>query len=112
MGNDLARDHMVSTARGPACGHPATWALDHAERAEQSDEYAARDDGLTFFRSVTANRAFCDAHILSLRTLPGDLARACTMPAFSWISPDLCNDGDDATGVTGAPGELAQADAF
>jgi phosphatidylinositol-3-phosphatase len=25
MGNDPARDHTVATARGPACGHPATW---------------------------------------------------------------------------------------
>ena len=29
MGNDPARDHTVATARGPACGHPATWAIDH-----------------------------------------------------------------------------------
>jgi hypothetical protein len=26
MGNDPARDNTVGTARGPACGHPATWA--------------------------------------------------------------------------------------
>src|SRR6516165_11159017 len=28
MGNDPARDHTVSTARGPACGHPGYWAVD------------------------------------------------------------------------------------
>ena len=28
MGNDPARDNTVATARGPACGHPATWAID------------------------------------------------------------------------------------
>jgi hypothetical protein len=28
MGNDPARDRTDSTARGPACGHPATWSLD------------------------------------------------------------------------------------
>ena len=112
MGNDPARDHTVSTARGPACGHPATWALDHTQRAERADQYAARHDGFAFFTSVTANRAFCAAHILSLRPLPGDLARARTTPAFSWISPDLCNDGHDAPCANGAPGGLAQADAF
>ena len=112
MGNDPGRDHTVATARGPACGHPATWAVDHTQKAEKGDQYAARHDGFTFFRSVTANQAFCDAHILSFRPLPGDLARAAATPAFSFIAPDLCNDGHDAPCVTGAPGGLVQADAF
>ena len=112
MGNDPARDKTVSTARGPACGHPATWAIDHTEGAEQADQYAARHEGFMYFRSVTGNQAFCDAHILSFRPLPGDLARASATPAFSFISPDLCNDGHDAPCVTGAPGGLAQADTF
>ena len=112
MGNDPARDNMVSTARGPACGHPATWAIDHTQKAAKGDQYAARHDGFTFFRSVTGNQAYCDAHILSFRPLPGDLASARTTPAFSFVVPDLCNDGHDAPCVTGAPGGLAQADAF
>ena len=36
MGNDPGWDNTVSTARGPACGHPATWSADrtrHTERA-------------------------------------------------------------------------------
>ena len=109
MGNDPARDNTAATARGPACGHPATWAIDHTQKAAKGDQYAARHDGFTFFRSVTGNPPFCAAHILSFRPLPGDLARASTTPAFSWISPNLCNDGHDAPCVTGAPGGLAQA---
>ena len=93
MGNDPARDNTADTARGPACGHPATWAIDHTQKAANGDQYAARHDGFTFFRSVTGNQAYCDAHILSFRPLPGDLARAGTTPAFSWISPNLCDDG-------------------
>jgi len=112
MGNDPARDHTVSTARGPACGHPATWAIDHTQKAAKGDQYAARHDGFAFFRSVTANPAFCAAHILSFRPLPGDLAPAGATPAFSFVVPDLCNDGHDAPCVTGAPGGLTQADAF
>ena len=112
MGNDPGRDHTVATARGPACGQPATWTVDHTQKAEKGDQYAARHDGFTFFRSVTANQAFCDAHILSFRPLPGDLARAAATPAFSFIAPDLCNDGHDAPCVSGAPGGLVQADAF
>ncbi|MGO9141647.1 MAG: hypothetical protein ACLP70_09390, partial [Streptosporangiaceae bacterium] len=69
MGNDPARDHTVATARGPACGHPATWVGDHTQKAEKGDQYAARHDGFTFFRSVTANQAFCAAHIVSFRPL-------------------------------------------
>ena len=65
MGNDPARDNTVSTARGPACGHPATWSADRTRHAERGDQYAARHDGFAFFRSVTANPAFCAAHILS-----------------------------------------------
>jgi phosphatidylinositol-3-phosphatase len=112
MGNDPARDNTVSTARGPACGHPATWAIDHTQKAAKGDQYAARHNGFTFFRSVTANEAFCDAHILSFRPLPGNLAHASATPAFSFIAPDLCNDGHDAPCASGAPGGLMQADAF
>ena len=112
MGNDPGRDNTVSTARGPACGHPATGSIDRTERAERGDQYAARHDGFTFFRSITANPAFCAAHILSFRPLPGDLARAGATPAFSFLAPNLCNDGHDATCADGAPGGLAQADRF
>jgi hypothetical protein len=111
MGNDPARDNTAGTARGPACGHPATWAIDHTQKAAPGDQYAARHDGFTFFRSVTGSQAYCDAHILSFRPPPGDLTRAGTTPAFSWISPNLCDDGHDAPCVTGALGGLAQADA-
>ena len=51
MGNDPARDKTVSTPRGPACGHPATWAADRTQKAEKGDQYAARHDGFTFFRA-------------------------------------------------------------
>ena len=112
MGNDPARDRTVATARGPACGHPATWAIDHSRKAAPGDQYAARHDGFAFFASVTANPAFCAEHILSFRPLPGDLARASTTPAFSFLVPNLCDDGHDSPCVTGAPGGLAQADAF
>jgi hypothetical protein len=31
--------------------------------------------------------------MLSFRPLPGDLARASTTPAFSFVVPNLCYDG-------------------
>jgi hypothetical protein len=112
MGNDPARDGTVSTARGPACGHPAALAVDHTQQAAKDDQYAARHDGFAFFTAVTGNPAFCAAHILSFGPLPGDLADASATPAFSFVVPDLCNDGHDAPCASGAPGGLTQADAF
>jgi phosphatidylinositol-3-phosphatase len=112
MGNDPVRDHTVATARGPACGRPGNWAVDPTHRAAKDDQYAVRHDGFAFFRAVTGNQAFCAAHILSFRPLPGDLARAGTTPAFSFIVPNLCNDGHDSPCVTGAPCGLVQAGAF
>jgi phosphatidylinositol-3-phosphatase len=112
MGNDPGRDNTVSTPRGPACGHPALWSADRTRRAERGDQYTARHDGFAFFRSVTASPAFCAAHILSFRPLTGDLARTSTTPAFSFLGPNLCNDGHDAPCADGAPGGLTQADRF
>ena len=60
----------------------ATWAADHTQKAASGDQYAARHDGFTFFRSVTANQAFCAAHIVSFQPLPGDPARANMLEAL------------------------------
>jgi hypothetical protein len=57
-------------------------------------------------------RGALGAHILSFRPLPGELARAGATPAFSFLAPNLCNDGHDAPCADGAPGGLAQADRF
>ena len=65
-----------------------------------------------YFRSVTGDGKYCAAHVLSFQPLRGDLAAASTTPAFSWISPNLCNDGHDKPCVTGQPGGLAQIDKF
>ena len=112
MGNDPARDRTVSTPQGPACGHPATWGIDHTENAATTDQYAVRHEGFMFFESVTANVAYCAAHILSLRPLLSDLSADATTPAFSYIAPNLCDDGHDVPCVTGQPGGLPQIDAF
>jgi len=112
MGNNPARDRTVATARGPACGHPATWGIDHTQKATTTDQYATRHEGFMYFRSVTGDGKYCAAHVLSFQPLRGDLAAASTTPAFSWISPNLCNDGHDAPCVTGQPGGLAQIDKF
>jgi hypothetical protein len=112
MGNDPARDHTTQTAEGPACGHPAVGAQDLTEGAEVGDQYATRHEGFMYFESVTGNQAYCDAHILSFQPLSHDLKKASTTPNFSFIAPNLCNDGHDSPCVNGDPGGLTQVNTF
>lgn len=50
---------------------------------------------------------------MSFRPLPADLKKpAAQAPAFSWITPSLCDDGHDIPCVTGQPGGLTQIDVF
>jgi phosphatidylinositol-3-phosphatase len=108
MGNDPARDHTVSTARG----HPTTGALDHTRRAGPGDQYAARHDGFAFFASVTASPASAPRTSCRSGRCPATWPTPAPPRRFPFVVPDLCNDGHDAPCVTGAPGGLAQADAF
>jgi phosphatidylinositol-3-phosphatase len=113
MGNDPARDGTVATPAGPACGHPGIWGVDLTGDATRTDQYAVRHEGFMFFRSVTGSESYCAAHIVSFDPLPGDLKEtAVQAPAFSWITPNLCDDGHDIPCVTGQRGGLTQIDRF
>jgi hypothetical protein len=50
--------------------------------------------------------------VVNLDLLPHDLASAPDTPNYVFITPNLCNDGHDATCAGGGPGGLGQADAF
>ena len=54
----------------------------------------------------------CAARDVSLKPLQSDLASIKSTPNLSFITPDLCHDGHDATCADGGPGGLAAADAF
>ena len=112
MGNDPKRDSTVQTSQGPACGHTKVGTADPTEGAEPADQYAARHEGFMYFESVIGNQSYCDAHIVSFQPLLKDLSKASTTPNFSWISPNLCNDGHDAPCANGDPGGLAQVNSF
>jgi hypothetical protein len=77
-----------------------------------SDQYADRHNGVIYFHSVIDNPAYCDQHVVPLGTVtPGtggqpdtyqghlaqDLTHEHTTPEFSFITPNLCDDGHDAT---------------
>jgi hypothetical protein len=118
MGNDSSRESA-------ACGHPTVNAPDGTQTAEPGDGYATRHDPFVYFDSVIDNQAYCDAHVVALGTPTGampdtalphetglatDLEKASTTPAFSFITPNLCDDGHDFPCVNQQSGASAAAD--
>ncbi len=122
MGNDPNRE----TA---ACGHPAINSIDETQKAEPGDGYATRHDPFVYFHSVIDEAAYCDAHVVALGSptgampaaalrgetgLASDLARPARTPEFSFITPNLCDDGHDypCTNQAGGASAAADIDAF
>ncbi len=77
-----------------------------------SDQYVDRHNPFIYFHAVTRNARYCAQHVVPLGTvtvgsggqpdtyaghLASDLAHEWTTPAFSFITPNVCNDGHDAT---------------
>jgi hypothetical protein len=105
MGADPTREAAV-------CGHPAVGSPDNTEAATPTDEYATRHDPFVYFHSIIDNTTLCDSHVVNLSLLPHDLASPSTTSNYTFITPDLCDDGHDAPCKNGDPGGLAQADGF
>jgi hypothetical protein len=118
MGNDRRRE-------AAACGHPAINQPDLTEGAAPGDGYATRHDPFVYFESVIGRRGYCDAHVVALGSPSGampagalrgetglaqDLKRAATTPAFSFITPNLCNDGHDYPCINQRSGPSTGAD--
>ncbi|HZC51861.1 MAG TPA: alkaline phosphatase family protein, partial [Mycobacterium sp.] len=113
MGNDPVRDHGVADPSGGTdCAHPPVGAPDVTNAATPADQFADRHVPFLFFHSLIDDPARCNAHVVPLGTvtvgssgapdrfqghLARDLAHARTTPDFALITPNLCNDGHDAT---------------
>jgi phosphatidylinositol-3-phosphatase len=106
MGNDPARDN------GVACAHPAIGSPDPTQQATATDQYATRHNPFVYFHSIIDDPAGCQARDVPLSRLPADLASIRNTPNLSFITPNLCHDGHDATCADGSPGGLPAADAF
>jgi hypothetical protein len=112
MGNTPSRDGGdPDPLGGTDCAHPLE-GTDHTNAATATDQYADRHVPFVFFRAITDDRAGCNANVVPLGTvtlgsagssdrfsghLARDLARERTTPRFGFITPNLCNDGHDAT---------------
>jgi hypothetical protein len=98
---------------GVDCGHPTLNGVDATNSATPADQYATRHTGFLYFHSVIDNQARCDAHVVPLGKvnvgagprgadvfsghLYQDLQRRETTPRFMAVTPNLCDDGHDAT---------------
>ncbi len=56
--------------------------------------YATRHNPFMYYDSIIANQARCDSHDVPFSAFPTDLA-AHTVPNYSFIVPDTCNDAHD-----------------
>jgi phosphatidylinositol-3-phosphatase len=147
MGNDPARDGgRADPLGGTDCAHPAQTnglATDDTNNAEGpnatgsqvksaiADQYANRHNPFVYFHSVTDNAWLCDHDVVPLGTattqsdgtvayqghLAQDLKHERTTPRFAFITPNLCDDGHDATcagtnDAGGTTGGLVGADDF
>jgi hypothetical protein len=115
MGNDPVRDYGTPDPSGGAtCAHAPIGGVDHSNSATASDQYATRHNPFVYFHSVIDDQARCDAHVVPLGKLTvsptggadvftghlyDDLRSLKTTPKFMFVTPNLCNDGHDATCV-------------
>jgi hypothetical protein len=105
MGNDPTRESAT-------CGHTPPGGDERTSRATVSDKYAAKHDPFVYFHSIIDDQSRCDAHVLNLDKLPTDLRSVETTPNYSFITPNLCNDGHDAKCIDGSPGGFQGIESF
>jgi len=98
MGSNPARESAT-------CGHVPPGAEERTGRATVNDKYAAKHDPFVYFHSIIDDQSRCDAHVVNLDQLPTDLRSVATTPNYSFITPNLCNDGHDAQCVDGGLGD-------
>jgi phosphatidylinositol-3-phosphatase len=110
---DYDEDMGADPTREPTtCGHPVVGQPDHTEVATPTDMYASRHDPFVYFHSIIDNAKLCDSHVVNLSLLPNDLSRVPSTRNYTFITPNLCNDGHDAACANGQTGGLPAADAF
>lgn len=120
MGNDPARESAT-------CGHPEIGiGTDNTNTAEApsaavplGDAYATRHNPFMYFHSIIDSQT-CKKRVVNLNNLPADLKDERTTANYTFITPNLCDDGHDGSGTgaagttcaNGGPGGLTSIDAF
>ena len=80
-------------------------------QAPPATDYADRHNPFLYYPDLVGDDARCKAHVVPYTDLATDIA-AGSVPAFSFITPDTCHDGHDATCSNGEPGGLVGADTW
>ena len=122
MGNSPTTSR--NTCRGP--GAPVN--PNAPPSTATSDKYATKHNPFVYFSSITGlthtdgnsqgtkvaytNLAYCDAHDVPLDQLAADLATPGGLPNYSFITPNLCEDGHDVCGSSNPDNGPVQWDAF
>jgi hypothetical protein len=107
-----AEDMASSSTEPKTCRHPVIGTADQSEAAKASEQYATKHVPFVYFHSII-DRPICDTNVVDLSALQGDLASTSTTPTYSFITPDLCSDGHDASCADGtSPGGYQGIDSF
>jgi hypothetical protein len=96
LGNDPSREDATH------CGVPTVKnGTDDTQNPTAKDQYAARHNPFVYFHSLVDGA--CVGHVVALEpSLSRDLAGpAANVPAYSFVTPNLCDDGHDSNGCTG-----------
>ncbi len=103
------KGYMESMAR--PCQHPDIGQADPNVLASTTSLYATRHNPFVYFQAITGSSR-CKADDVPLTQLPGDLSSVSTTPNFSFITPNLCDDGHDVTCAAGGPAGFDGINAF
>ncbi|MHB2035922.1 MAG: alkaline phosphatase family protein [Nitrososphaerales archaeon] len=75
-----------------------------------SGNYAVRHNPFAYYTDITGNSAYCDQHVVPMNNTTGlvqDLQSG-SLPNFSFVTPNLCDDGHDS--CNSALTQVKQAD--
>ncbi len=81
---------------GTRCAHPRLNQRDRSATSA-SDKYATKHDPFVYFHAIIDRQAYCNAHVVPLTEMPADLQLVSTTPNFSFVTPNLDNDGHDTS---------------
>jgi phosphatidylinositol-3-phosphatase len=104
MGNTPGRESKPCGQPGDPSGAGVS---DDTQGATAQDQYAARHNPFVYFHSLL-DSGLCKKHVFPLTTLTGNLKQASTTPKFTFITPNLCDDGHD-TNCAGKDAKGSQA---
>ncbi|MFL5905984.1 MAG: alkaline phosphatase family protein [Solirubrobacterales bacterium] len=109
-------DLASTPSKEETCRHPDINSQDHTQSATPQNQYAARHNPFVYFQSII-DFDTCKQNDVDLEHLNTDLGSEATTPNYSFITPDLCNDGHDGDGTPGScadggPGGMVQANSF